>query len=567
MTDQIYDAIVVGSGVTGGLAAKELTERGLSVLMIERGRDQKHGDYPTEHMPVSDFKFRLMGDRRNDSHDQAAGKNEGSARYFAPRSDHPFTVAEGTRFSWIRAATLGGKSLTWGRQSYRMAPINFEENGADGHGVDWPLRYADLAPWYDHVEQIVGISGEAERNPLAPDGIFQPPMPMNAYEREFKARVGKAFPDRTVSMARTANLTRELGDRQPCHYCGPCERGCSAGAYFSTQSSTLPAAQRTGRLTVMTDSLVARVLTDDDGRRATGVEIIDTRTRQKKVAHARMVFLCASTLESVRLLMLSRNQAHPDGLGNRHDVLGRYIMDHQFSEPVMAMLPANGIANYGGYRPCALFMPRYVNASGQKEAYLRGFQLNAVITPTNWSRALVMPGMGIGADLKKQLKATGPWMLLLIAQCETLPRWDNRVTLDPTVKDPWGLPVLHMNVTWGDNDTLMREKAAESMADMLTRAGYQGAMRLPMESVPGAVIHEMGGAVMGNDPKTSVLDKHNRLHDIPNLFVTDGASMPSSAHVNPSLTFMALTARAAAFAADIIRGGGFGSGPFKAGAL
>jgi len=555
MTEQIYDAIVVGSGVTGGLAAKELTERGLSVLMIERGRDQKHGDYPTEHVPVSDFKYRLLGDRRNGASSEAGGYNEASARYFAPGTDHPFTVAEGTRFSWYRPATLGGKSLTWGRQSYRMAPLNFEENATDEHGVDWPLRYGDLAPWYDHVERIAGISGQAEGNPLSPDGIFQPPMPMNAYEREFKERVGKAFPDRTVSIARTANLTRELGDRQPCHYCGPCERGCSAGAYFSTQASTLPAAQATGRLTVMTDSLVSRVTTDKEGKRATGVEIIDTKTRQKKAARARMVFLCASTLESVRLLMLSANEPHSGGLGNRHDVLGRYIMDHQFSDAVMTMLPTNGIANHGGYRPCALFMPRYVNTGGRKEAYLRGFQLNAVVVPTNWSRALSFPGMGIGADLKKQLKSTGPWMLLLVAQCETLPRWDNRVTLDPVVKDPWGLPVLHMNVTWGDNDKLMREQAAMSLADMLAASGYKGTMRLPLDSIPGGVIHEMGGAVMGNDPKTSVLDKHNRLHDIPNLFVTDGASMPSSSQANPSLTFMALTARAAAFAADALKAG------------
>jgi choline dehydrogenase-like flavoprotein len=555
MTDQIFDAIVVGSGITGGLAAKELTEKGLSVLMIERGRDQKHGDYPTEHVPVSDFKFRLMGDRRNPGASAITGQNEASERFFAPQSDHPFTVAEGTRFSWVRPGTLGGKSLTWARQSFRMAPLNFEENAADGHGVDWPLRYSDLAPWYEHVERIAGISGQAESNPMAPDSIFQPPMPMNAYERELKERIEKAFPDRTLSHGRVANLTKDLGDRQACHYCGPCERGCSAGAYFSTQSSTLPAAQATGRLTVMTGGLVSRVLTNDAGTRATGVETIDIKTRQKKNVQARIIFVCASTLESVRLLFLSASKAHPGGLGNRHDVLGRYIMDHQISEPVVTILPPNGIANYGGSRPSALFMPRYVNTGGRKEAYLRGFQLNAVVSPTNWSRALTFPGMGIGANLKKQLKSTGPWMLLLVAQCETLPRLDNRVTLDPVVKDPWGLPVLHMNVTWGENDKLMREQAAVSLADMLTAAGYKGTMRIPGDSVPGAVIHEMGGAVMGNDPKTSVLDKHNRLHDIPNLFVTDGAAMPSCSQANPSLTFMALTARAATFAADALKAG------------
>lgn len=553
MTEQIFDAIVVGSGITGGLAAKELTERGLSVLMIDRGRDQKHGDYPTEHVPVNKFKYRLLGDRRNGQSD-GIGVNEASAAFFAPPTDHPFTVAKGTKFEWTRARTLGGKSLTWGRQAYRMAELNFEENATDGHGIDWPIRYSDLAPWYDHVEKIAGISGQAESNSMSPDGVFQPPMPMNAYEREFKDRATKAFPERTVSMARVANLTKELGDRQPCHYCGPCERGCSAGAYFSTQSSTLPAAQATGKLTVMTDSLVSRIFTDASGARATGVEIIDLKSRQKKTLQSRMVFLCASALESVRLLFLSANDAHPNGLGNRHDVLGRYIMDHQRSDAVTAMLPPNGIPNYGGYRPCALFVPRYVNIPGQKkEAYVRGFQLNAVVSPTNWTRALTFPGMGVGVDLKRQLKSTGPWMLTLVAQCETLPRADNRVTLDRKVRDPWGLPVLHIDVTWGENDETMREQAALSMKEMLERAGYTGILRSPIVSVPGGLIHEMGGAVMGHDPKTSVVDKHSRLHDIPNLFVTDGAAMTSSSQANPSLTYMAFTARAAAFAADALK--------------
>jgi choline dehydrogenase-like flavoprotein len=559
MTEQTYDAIVVGSGITGGWAAKELAERGLRVLMIERGPEIRHGDYPTEHAPVYDFKFRLLGDKRRYAerypHQSSSWFfNEGTERYWVDDVKNPYTTPADKPFSWIRGHHLGGRSLMWGRQSYRWAPRFFEENQRDGHGVDWPIRYDDLDPWYAHVERFIGVSGTPVDHPMAPNGVYQPAYPMNAAEIDLKKRVEHVWPDRVVTMGRAANLTRQLGDdRSPCHYCGPCERGCSVGAYFSTQSSTLPAAVRTGRLTVAYDAIVAKVLTNPEGTRATGVEVMDANTRVKRSYQARMVFLCASAFESVRLLMMSASDRHPAGLGNSSGVLGRYVMDHFVSDLASVSVEAPQYPHLTGYRPMPLFIPRFRNVNEKRDDYVRGYMINSGAAIDDWSRGTRMPG--VGAAFKNALRKTGNWSVIMVAQCEPLPLAQNRISLDPDKRDAWGMPALHIDVARGDNDEAMRKEAGDACFEMLNKAGYADVARVPMQPVPGSAIHEMGGAPMGRDPRTSVLDAHSRSHDIPNLFVTDGAAMASASCVNPSLTYMAITARAAAFAAAEAKAG------------
>ncbi|HEX7855231.1 MAG TPA: GMC family oxidoreductase [Sphingobium sp.] len=555
-----FDAIVVGSGISGGWAAKELTERGLRVLMLDRGRMVRHGeDYPTEHQAPYDMKFRGMGDNRRHQVEypgESGSGNEGSGHFFANLKDHPYTTATDKPFDWTRGNQVGGKSLMWARQSYRYAPINFEENALDGHGVDWPIRYSDLEPWYDRVEKFIGVSGTVLDYPTAPGGrYFQPAMPMNTLERDMQARLHKAFPDRALTMARVANLTQAIGeDRQPCHYCGPCDRGCSTGSYFSTQSSTLPAAMATKRLTVLPDSIVTRIVTDGNGERATGVEVLDAKSRQRSAYSAKVIFVCASALESVRLLLLSANSRHPAGLANSSGLVGKYIMDHLLSDFALSRMPGPPMPHIYGGRPAALWMPRYRNIRGEKHPdYVRGFQCNAVVFNDDWQRGARMPGLGV--ELKRTLQKTGDWNLLIGAQCEMLPDIGNQVTLDPKVRDAWDVPVLRMDVSFGKNDMAMHKAAGDDMVEMMKTMGYGGVMRIPGKPTPGSSIHEMGGAVMGRDRRTSVLDAHSRAHDIPNLFITDGAAMASSSQSNPSITYMAMTARAAAFAADEFKAG------------
>lgn len=559
MSVKEYDAIVVGSGITGGWAAKELTERGLNVLMIERGPEVKHGNYPTEHKAMYDFKFRLLGDKRRyakryPEQSKSWFFNEGTEHFFVDDIDNPYTTPDHKPFNWVRGHQLGGRSLMWGRQSYRWSAKNFEENKLDGHGVDWPIRYDDIAPWYDHVEKFIGVSGSPINHEMCPDGIFQAPYPMNVAEQELQRRFKAKWPDRPVSMGRAANLTETLGsDRFPCHYCGPCERGCTAGAYFSTQSSTLPAAMKTGRLSVEFDSIVSKVLTSEDGKRVVGVEVKHASTMVKKQLNAKIVFLCASAFESVRLLLMSANEHHPNGLANSSGRVGKYVMDHCVSDLAAVSLAAPQYSHKNGYRPMPLFIPRFKNVKKQEEEYVRGYQINTGAAIDDWSRGTRMSG--IGADFKNALRQTGNWSLIMIAQCEVLPREENHIRLNQDKLDAWGLPTLHMDVSWGENDIAMRQEAGDTCMQMLKEAGYENVTRVPLHPVPGGAIHEMGGAMMGRDPKTSVLDAHNRAHDLPNLFITDGAAMASSSAVNPSLTYMALTARAAAFAAEELQAG------------
>jgi len=552
-----YDAIVVGSGISGGWAAKELTGRGLATLLLERGRPVRHGvDYVTEGKPVYDFPFRLQGDRRRYATERPVQSRspfvtEATEHFFVDDRRNPYGTPGDRPFTWIRGHQLGGRSLTWGRQSYRMSARNFEDNARDGHGADWPIRYADLAPWYDHVERFIGVSGETLGNPMAPDGVFQKPMPMNPPERDFAARVAGAFPDRVVTVARAANITEPVGDRAPCQMRNACARGCSWGGYFSTLSSTLPAAQATGRLTVRTHTIVHSVIYEGKRRRASGVRIIDAMTGKASELHARVVFLCASAFESVRILLNSSSPEFPDGLANSSGTLGRYVMDHCASDLGFAEIDGPPLPNYSGARPVPLLIPRFRNVDDAQRTYVRGYQMHAGASPAGWERGVY--AHGVGAALKTALRDSGPWSLFLIAQLEMLPRADNRVTLDPVLRDAWGMPALRIDVAYGDNEAAMRREASATVGEMFDAVGYRNARVIPLQPVPGEAVHEMGGARMGRDRRTSVLNAWNQAHDVPNLFVTDGAAMASSSSANPSLTYMALSARAASHAVELLK--------------
>jgi choline dehydrogenase-like flavoprotein len=553
-TTKSWDAIVVGSGITGGWAAKELTERGLRVVMIERGRNVEHAkDYTTEHLPPWKFPFRERGNPKVLREDYpiqsiAPGVSEDTWHFFVKDPEHPYVQAEGTEFAWIRGYQLGGRSLTWGRQVYRWSDLDFEANATDGHGVDWPIRYTDVAPWYDHVESFIGVSGQAEGLPQLPDGRFLPPMEMTCAETHFKGAVESQWPDRRVTMGRTATLTVDHGGRQACHYCGPCGRGCSTGSYFSTQSSTLPAAQATGRLELRTDSVVEKVLYDAEQKKATGVAVVDAKTGERSTLSARVVFLCASTVATTRILLSSTSETFPNGLANRSGVLGRYLMDHTIGFGAFGIFPQFAGQQAIGNRPNNVYIPRFQNVGTRHPDFVRGYGYQGMGLPIGWSRGSGMPGFG--AEWKDALAGPAPWMMFLGGFGECLPQAENRVTLEPSQQDEHGIPRVHIAFQWSDNERAMRRDVVVQAQAMLEAAGAVNVVPGQGFGVGGEAIHEMGTARMGRDSATSVLNANNQAHDVPNLFVTDGSCMTSSACQNPSLTYMALTARAAAFATD-----------------
>jgi choline dehydrogenase-like flavoprotein len=554
-----WDAIVVGSGITGGWAAKELTERGLRVLMIERGRDVEHArDYVTEHLPPWKLPFRGRGNPKVLHEDYpiqsiAPGVSEDTWHFFVKDPEHPYLQEEGTEFAWIRGYQVGGRSLTWGRQVYRWSDLDFEANQNDGHGVDWPIRYDDVAPWYDHVESFIGVSGQAEGLPQLPDGRFLPPMEMTCAEAHFKGVVEKKWPERRVTMGRTATLTVDHMGRKACHYCGPCGRGCSTGSYFSTQSSTLPAARATGRLELLTDTVVEKVLYDAKEQRATGVAVVDAKSGERRTLSARVVFLCASTVATTRILLSSTSEAFPNGLANRSGVLGRYLMDHTIGLGALGIFPAFAGQQAIGNRPNNVYIPRFRNVSDRHPDFVRGYGYQAMGLPIGWSRGSSMPGFG--AEWKDALAGPAPWMMFLGGFGECLPQADNRVTLDPSQRDEHGVPRVRIAFQWSDNERAMRQDVVAEAQAMLAAAGAVNIVPGQGFGIGGEAIHEMGTARMGRDPATSVLNANNQAHDVPNLFVTDGSCMTSSACQNPSLTYMALTARAAAYATDEMQKG------------
>ncbi len=550
--ERSYDAIVVGSGIAGGWAAKELTERGLRVLLLERGKNVEHvKDYVNAFKGPWEYPYRGRRTRAMEEAYPVLRRdyplNEKNLDWWASDQDSPYT--EIRRFDWFRGYQVGGRSLMWGRQSYRLGELDFEANARDGVGADWPIRYADIAPWYDHVERFAGISGSREGLSQLPDGVFQPAMPLNCAEERVAERLGRHFEGaRKIIPGRAANLTAPLPGRGACQYRNACWLGCPFGAYFSTQSSTLPAAVATGRLTLRPFAIVTELVYDRDRRRATGVRVMDAVTDEVTEYDARVIFLCASTLNSTWILMRSATDVWPEGLGSSSGELGHNLMDHHFRVGANGRLDGLEDRYVEGRRPNGFYIPRYRNLGGDRREYLRGFGYQGSASRQGWSRAVAE--LGVGGDFKDAMAMPGAWTVGATAFGEMLPDHANRVTLDPERIDRWGLPVLAIDCGMGENERLMRIDMMKDMAESLEAAGARDVRTFDTGYFPGMGIHEMGTARMGRDPRSSVLNGHNQVWDCPNVFVTDGACMTSSACQNPSLTYMALTARAAAFAVD-----------------
>jgi choline dehydrogenase-like flavoprotein len=542
-----YDAIVVGSGISGGWAAKELTEKGLKVLLLERGRNVEHvKDYV--NATKGPWEYLHRGGRTHAMEEaypvlkRDYPLNEKNLNFWVDEKESPYTEIK--RFDWYRGYQVGGRSLTWGRQSYRWSNFDFEANAKEGIAVDWPIRYEDLAPWYEYVEKHAGIAGSHDNLPQLPDGQFQPAMPLNCGEQQVAGRLKNAFGGRRhIIPGRVANATQALEGRAPCQYRNACWLGCPYGAYFSTQSSTLPAAAKTGRLTLKPWSIVTEILYDKDRKRASGVRVLDAVTENATDYSAKIIFVCASTLNSAWLLMRSATEIWPEGLGSSSGELGHNLMDHHFRCGAEGTLEGLEDKYYYGRRPTGIYIPRYRNLFGDKREYLRGFGYQGSASRDGWQRAV--KELGVGGEFKDQLATPGPWKFGATAFGEMLPNHANRVGIDHSKKDKWGLPVLEIDCATGENERLMRKDMINDMAETLEQAGAKNVKTYDAGSFPGMGIHEMGTARMGRDAKTSVLNAHNQVWDAPNVFVTDGSCMVSSACQNPSLTYMALTARAA----------------------
>jgi choline dehydrogenase-like flavoprotein len=553
-----YDAIVVGSGITGGWAAKELTELGLRTLVLEAGRPiDPQRDY-NEHKAPFEMRFRGLGDRRAIDARQRVQRNsvsfdELSHQFWTDDVDNPYSTPGSKPFDWFRARQVGGKSIIWGRQVYRMSDLDFEANARDGIAVDWPIRYADIAPWYDRVERFIGVSGRREGIAHLPDGVFQPPMQMNCVEQHVRERLASRYGrDRILTIGRTAVLTESLNGRAPCHYCGPCQRGCSTRSYFSSINATMPAAEATGRLTLRPFSVVRALTFDARTTRLTGVSVVDAQTGAELEFTSRIVFLCASAIESARIMLNSATPPFTNGLGNSSDQVGRNIMDHIKWGGASGRFEAFSDRRVIGARPNGIYVPRFRNIDSRHADFVRGYGFQGGASRGGWQSALRAPGIGVA--FKERLSQAGPWTMTFGGFGEMLPSESNRATLHPTIVDRWGIPSLHIDVTWGANELAIHRDMNVTAAELLEAAGatdIQPSVRGP--STPGNANHEMGTARMGRDRRSSVLNGWNQSWDVPNLFVTDGACMTSSGCQNPSLTYMALTARACHYAVDQLK--------------
>ena len=552
-----FDAIVVGSGISGGWAAKELCERGLRTLVLEAGRPIDPARDYVEHVPPWEVRFRGKGDRKALERDQPIQKrcyacNEYSGKFFVNDRDNPYTFDPGKPFHWIRGRQVGGRSIMWGRQVYRWSDLDFEANARDGCGVDWPIRYADIAPWYDYVEQTIGVSGAKLGLPQLPDGQFLPPMALNCAEQLVQEAVARRFGgERIVTIGRCAVITVPHGGRAACHYCGPCERGCITRSYFSSVSVTLPLAQATGRLTLRPYSVVHSVVYDEKKDRALGVRVVDAQTREALEFRARVIFLCASALESTRILLNSATPRFPTGLANSSGELGRNVMDHCMGGGARGTIPGMADRTVHGRRPNGIYVPRFRNVATAHPDFLRGYGFQGGADREGWTRGESLPGFG--AEFKHALRTPAPWRFSFYGFGECLPRPTNYVELDPETKDAWGIPALRIHCEWSDNERKLLKDMAVAATEMLEAAGAKDIEPIAEDNAPGLTIHEMGTARMGRDPKTSVLNAWNQCHDVKNVFVTDGACMTSSACQNPSITYMALTARAAAHAVEQLK--------------
>ena len=555
MADNVFDAIVVGSGISGGWAAKELTEKGLKVIMLERGRNIEHiKDYVNATKGPWEFPHRggrtqqMIADYPVLKRDYPL--NETNLDYWVKDKECPYT--ETKRFDWYRGYHVGGRSLMWGRQSYRLSDIDFSANAKDGIAIDWPIRYKEMSPWYDHVEKFAGISGNRDGLEQLPDGQFLPPMEMNCVEKDVAARIKDHYKgSRLMTIGRTANITVPHNGRSQCQYRNKCWLGCPFGAYFSTQSSTLPAAMKTGNLTLRPFSIVTKLIYDKDKKRATGVEVLDAETNKTYEYKAKIVFLCASALNSTWVLFNTATDVWPGGLGSSSGELGHNLMDHHFRLGASGRAEGYDDKYYFGRRANGIYIPRFRNIGNDKRDYIRGFGYQGGASRQGWRREIAE--MSIGGDFKDALTEPGDWNIGITAFGETLPYHENKITLDKNTKDKWGLPVLNFDAEIRENEHKMRKDMMADAEEMLTVAGIKDVHTYDNGYALGQGIHEMGTARMGKDPKTSVLNAHNQVWDAPNVFVTDGACMVSAGCQNPSLTYMALTARAADFAVNELK--------------
>ena len=561
-----YDAIVIGSGISGGWAAKELTGKGLRTLVLERGRDVRHiVDYPTATLNPWEFPHRNRMPEAFDEANPIATKcyalDEATQQFFVKDAEHPYVQEK--PFDWIRGYQVGGKSLIWARQTQRWSKFDFEANARDGAAIDWPIRYEDIAPWYSYVEKFVGISGNKDGLETLPDGEFLKPWELNCVEKHIQKRVAESYNDRNVIIGRCAHLTEPKQihydqGRAQCQARHLCYRGCPYGGYFSSNSSTIPWAAKTGKLTLRPDSVVHSIIYDDVKKKATGVRVIDTHTKQMTEYYARIIFVNAACLNSNLILLNSTSKRFPNGLGNDSDALGRYVAFHNYRGNILADYEGFEDGYYYGRRPTTAFMPNFRNVrkqetSGPASRFQRGYMVAFSASRPGWQRGNATAGFG--ADFKESLSDPGPWHVYMMMQAETIPQYKNHVRLSPDKKDPWGIPQLVTDIDYADNDLLMLKDFLEQGSEMLDKSGCKNIRPFDDHRNPGLDIHEMGGIRMGRDPKTSLLNGHNQLHSVKNVFVTDGAAMTSTGSQNPSITFMALTARAADFAVKEMKKG------------
>ena len=551
-----WDAIVIGSGISGGWAAKELSEKGLNVLVLEAGRTIDPARDYLMNAPAYEFDYRYLGDIRKLTARQGVQRkcyacDEGATQFFVDDVDNPYTTADGKPFDWIRGRQMGGKSIMWGRQCYRWSDLDFGANAKDGHGTDWPVRYKDIAPWYNYVEGYAGISGEKLGLPQLPDGPFLPPMQMSCSEQWVRDGITSKYGGtRVLTIGRTANLSVAHNGRAACHYCDACHRGCTTAAYFNSVQTTLKDALATGRCTIRPYSVVHSLIWNEEQGKVTGVRAVDGQTLEPLEFDARIIFVNCSALESTRLLLNSKSRSHPEGLGGNSGVLGHYVMDHTMQAGAGGSVPGFEDKTTYGSRPNGVYLARFRNVTDQHPDFLRGYayQGGGGRSVSGWGRGTSTPGFG--ADFKTALKTPeyGSWRMSLGGFGECLPHVDNRVSLSPDQVDRWGVPALHIDVQWRENELTMQQDAMTQAAEMLEAAGVTDVKTYNSHTAPGLTIHEMGGARMGKDPKSSVVNKWNQIWDAKNVFVTDGAAMASSACQNPSITYMAFTARAADYA-------------------
>ncbi|MGB5437046.1 MAG: GMC family oxidoreductase [Maribacter sp.] len=549
--EHTYDAIVIGSGISGGWAAKELCEKGLKTLVLERGRMIEHPqDYPTALKDPWDFELRGALDyeeqQRHKSQSRVGWGSEDTIHNFANDQDNPYTEIK--PFIWIRSHQVGGRSIVWGKQTYRWSDLDFEANVKDGHGVDWPVRYKEIEPWYTYVEKFAGISGEALGLPHLPDSHFLPPMELNCVEKHVKKRIQDNYEGRHLIIGRCAHLTEPLNGRGKCQFRNRCSRGCPFGAYFSSNAVTLPAAEKTGNLTIRPYSIVSSLIYDDAKGKATGVRIVDSETMEEMEFYAKIIFCNASALSTTKILLNSTSDRFQNGFGNDSGELGYNLMDHTYKVGAMGSIEGFEDEYYSGRRPNGIYIPRYVNLDEKTKSkdFVRGFGFQGGAGRSNWGSGI--NNNEFGEDFKDQLFKPGPWGFFLTGFAECLPYHENKIFLNTDLKDKWGLPTLNFDCEFKENEKAMNRQIKSDAVDMLEKAGFRDILGFDNQSPPGHGIHEMGTARMGKDPKTSVLNRFNQVHAAKNVFVTDGACMTSSSCVNPSLTYMALTARAADYA-------------------